>query len=83
MKVTPEHFEIMKAAIEPFDIETTRDRYRRRDIPRADSVKDIDKRYRWDLYYHAARLSGGLPDSTNGYTMEHIDTALRKIVKPL
>lgn len=83
MKVSPEHFAIIKAAIEPFDTEAVRSKYRAREIPRAESVKDIDKRYRWDLYYHAARVNGGLPDSTNGYNMSHIDTALRNIVKPL
>lgn len=80
MKVSPEHFAIMKAAIEPVDKEEYRERYRKRDIPRAESVKDINKRYRWDLYYAAARITGSLPDSTNGYNMSHIDTALRKIV---
>lgn len=83
MKVTDEHFAILKSAIEPWDIEERRERYRNRDIVRAESVKDIDKRYRWDLYYTAARQVGGLPDSTSGYNMNHIDTALRKIVKPL
>lgn len=73
----------MRKAIEPLDTEEVRWRYRNFDIPRADSVKDINKRYRWDLYYFAARQTGGLPDSTNGYNMEHIDTALRNIVKEL
>lgn len=83
MKVTDKDFETLKAAIEPVDLEEYRVKYRARDIPRAESVKDINKRYRWDLYYYAARITGGLPDSTSGYNMEHIDTALRKIVKPL
>lgn len=83
MKVKPEHLEAMREAISPFDTEETREHYRIGKIPRADSVKDINKRYRWDLYYHAARMVGSLPDSTNGYNMDHIDTALRAIVKPL
>lgn len=83
MKVTETHLSIMREAITPLDTEEVRARYRNRDIPRAESVKDIDKRYRWDLYYAAARRVGGLPDSTSGYNMGHIDTALRSIVKPL
>lgn len=63
-----------------------RERYRARQIPRADSVQDIDKRFRWDLYWAAARHAPdgrGMPDSTNGYNDAHIDTALRSIVAPL
>jgi hypothetical protein len=80
MKVSPEHFEAMKAAIEPLDLPEYRDRYKRRDIARNDYVQDINKRYRWDLYWFAARKGYSMPDSTNGYNMAHIDTALRKIV---
>lgn len=83
MKVTDEHFTILKEAIEAVDLPEYRDRYRKGEIARADSVKDINKRYRWDLYYFAARYTNGLPDSTNGYTMEHLDTALRRIVPNL
>ena len=86
MRVTPEHLETIRAAIEATgyaDDETIRERYRRRDIPRGDAVQDIDKRFRWDLYWAAARQSGGLPDSTDGYNDSHIDTALRAIVAPL
>lgn len=83
MKVTDKDFQVMEDAIKPLDTDYWRERYRNRDIPRAESVKDIDKRYRWDLYYAAARVHGGLPDSTSGYNMSHIDTALKKIVKPL
>lgn len=81
MKVSPEHFAILKAAIEPEDTEERRAFYRSRRIARAETVRDINVRYRWDLYYWAAQQYGsGLPDSTQGYTMSHIDTALRKIV---
>jgi hypothetical protein len=80
MKVTEKDFETLKSAIEPENTEARRQAYRDRKIPRAESVRDINKRYRWDLYYHAASLVGGLPDSTSGYNMDHLDTALRKIV---
>lgn len=85
MKVTAEHREQIADAIAAtgYDNEDIRARYRARDIPRADGVKDIDKRFRWDLYWAAARQTGGLPDSQSGYTMDHLDTALRSIVAPL
>jgi hypothetical protein len=46
-------------------------------------VQDIDRRYRWDLYWGAARLAGGLPDSTNGYSDAHVYTALKSVVPSL
>lgn len=86
MKVTAEHLAVIREAIESTGYMTDegiRERYRRRDIPRGDAVQDIDKRFRWDLYWAAARRTGGLPDSTDGYNDAHIDTALRAIVPPL
>lgn len=83
MKVTQTDFEILKAAIVPFDTPAVRARYLAGDIPRAHLVKDLNKRYRWDLYYHATSQGNSLPDSTNGYNMDHIYTALSKIVPPL
>jgi hypothetical protein len=61
-----------------------RERYRARQIPRGELVQDIDKRFRWDLYWAAARHApDGMPDSRAGYADAHIDTALRSIVAPL
>lgn len=80
MKVTPEHLATLRAAIVPLDTEAVRDAYRSGQFPRADSVKDLDKRYRFDLY--AAAGSWRLFDHS-GYNDTHIDTALRSIVAPL
>jgi hypothetical protein len=96
MKITETHRTVLAEAIAPLDLEEYRVKYRAGDIARFDSVKDINKRYRWDLYWFAVRirnhaiLSGeydiepsAIPDSTNGYNMDHIDTALRSIVPAL
>ncbi len=83
MKVSPEHLEQMREVIVPLDLEEHRTRYRSGDIARFDAVQDINKRYRWDLYWYAARLGHTMPDSIFGYNMNHIDTALRAIVPPL
>jgi hypothetical protein len=94
MRVTPEHRDQIAAGITHalamierntgLTEEEIRQRYRDRQIPRGDLVQDIDKRFRWDLYWAAARHSEhGMPDSTNGYNDAHIDTALRSIVAEL
>jgi len=86
MKVTPEHLAMIRDAIEAtgHDNATTRDQYRRRDIPRGAMVQDIDKRFRWDLFHAATagtRMVSDLYDA--GYHDAHIDTALRAVVPTL
>ena len=81
MRITTATTEAWKAAIAPLDTPEKRERYRTGDIPRADRVKDLNKRYRWDLAY-AARLNLiALYDV--GCNDTHIDTALRSIVPAL
>ena len=53
------------------------------DLTEPELVKDLDTRYRWDLYWMAGGLHGVLPDVTHDYKDAHIDTALRRIVAPL
>lgn len=83
MKIQPELFTKMRAAIEPLDTPATRARYLAGDFPRADRCEDRDMRYRWDLF-HAAGLYRVVYDHP-GETIndDHIDTALRRIVLPL
>ena len=79
MRVTPTDLTALSSAIAPFDTRETRDRYAARDIPRGDLVKDIDKRYRWDLFWAA----GGMETIAGCYADAHIDTALRRVVPSL
>ena len=80
MKIQPDHFATMKTAFSTLDTEFHRDRYKAAGLS--------DKRYRWDLLYHA-QSSGKLPqhfvcDVLYPYCDDdHIDTALRRIVRPL
>ena len=83
MKVTTAHLAAIREAITPLDTAERRTLYREGKFPRADKVNDLDTRYRWDLYYAAARVTGGVPDSTDGYNTAHIDTALKRVVAPL
>ena len=78
-KITDIDVNKMGDAIHPLDTETVRDAYRRGDFPRAEMVKDLDRRYRWDLLWAA----GGWRIIPNDVTDAHIDTALRKIVPVL
>ncbi len=81
MKATPEQRAALAAAIGPWDIDAHRDAYRDRRIPRADTVKDIDMRYRWDLLWASKFPTRELYDA--GLNDGHIDTVLRSIVPAL
>jgi len=83
MKMAAPDFEALKAAIEPLDTELNRSRYLKGEFPRAELVKDLDTRYRWDLYWAAGGIHRILPDVEHDYKTAHIDTALRNIVAPL
>lgn len=86
MKLTPVQVEAMRERIAPLDTAERRQAYREGRFPRAEAVKDLDMRYRWDLYL-AARVSDVLDrwagGDDDGLTDAHIDTGLRRIVVPL
>ena len=52
MRISADALEALRAAIAPADNTVARDAYRSGDFPRADAVHDLDKRYRWDLFWH-------------------------------
>lgn len=92
MKMSKELFNQIEVSIDLIDHKELRDMYREGNFPRADLVKDLNKRYRWDLYWEIIMLdrssNNGISDIANAVRDEdlnsnHIDTALRKIVKPL
>jgi hypothetical protein len=80
MKVTNEHLEAMRSSIVPLDTDERRQRYINKDFPRSDAVKDLDMRYRWDLFWESGAIAS-IQDM--GYANAHIDTALRNIVSSL
>lgn len=82
MKITEDHFNQLKVSIDPNNTEDRRQRYRDKDFRNSASVKDLDKRYRWDLLYLS--VSAHIINEIYLYANDdHIDTALRRIVKPL
>ena len=86
MKLTVSQVEAMRERIAPLDTVERRQAYREGRFPRAEAVRDLDMRYRWDLYY-AGRVSDvfdtGIGGGDEGLTSDHIDTGLRRIVPPL
>ncbi len=79
MKMSAQDFASISGALKPLDTTETRDRYRSLDFPRAELVKDLDKRYRWDLFWSA----GGMELICGMYANAHIDAALRRIILAL
>ena len=86
LQVCPEYYEAVKAIVEEHDTPERREAYLNGDFPRADAVKDLDMRYRWDLYWVAFdKLRGtDLRDwQDRSINDNHVDSALRSIVAPL
>lgn len=83
MRFKPDHLDTLRAAIAPLDTPELRDRYARGDFPRADAVRDLDRRYRWDLFWTAGGAQLARSFYAEDYSDTHIDTALRAIVPPL
>jgi len=82
------HLPSIRAIVAPLDTPERRERYRRGDFPRSDAVKDLDKRYRWDLWYAAGVNSVAyyayLCEQELAFTSDsQLDSALRAVVPPL
>lgn len=88
MKMRPEHFAELAAAINPHDTAERRAQYRARNFRHADRCRDVNKRYRWDLMY-ASGIKIGDGKGMSGLPLyeylddDQIDTALRRIVPDL
>lgn len=85
MKVLPNDLATLKALVTPFDTPEIRAKYVAGDFPRADKVKDLNKRFRWDLLWMADGVRrrewiGRVYQYAND---EHIDTALRSLIPTL
>lgn len=75
---------IIGQAIAPHDTPERRAQYLAGDFPRADAVKDLDKRYRWDLYWLVRPSLAVQVTDILGWSLDsHIDTVLRRSVPKL
>jgi len=87
MKASTELRAAAATAMTALDTEATRTAYLNGDFPRSDRTKDLDMRYRWDLFWAAvnatkeAEIIGKVRSEELDDT--HIDTMLRSIVAPL
>ena len=77
---------MIEQQVRAFDIERNRDVYLSREIPNADMVHDINKRFRWDIlwaiprdvrqpFFDKAKALGG--------NDKHIDSLLKSLVAEL
>ena len=90
LKISRELYDELVLVVKPLDIEKHRTIYRNGEFPRADKVKDLNMRYRWDLLWAANRdrqLRGvrTILDECydEGLNDTHIDSALKAIIPPL
>ena len=80
MRMSPEHFEKLRAAIVGLDTEENR-ATARRVLAENPKIRDLNRSWRWRLF-HAVRGFDHIGDDS-GYTDAHIYTALRRIVPDL
>jgi hypothetical protein len=81
-RVSPALRAQLAAALAPLDTPERRARYLAGDYPRADLTRDLDRRYRWDLFWALPRQAR-IPITAAVRTDASIDTALRLTVPPL
>lgn len=74
MKMTQQHFATLKASIEPLDTQEKRKAYQ--------DAGMSAKRYRWDLLWATLQTRFVCDELYQYLNDDHIDTALRSIVKP-
>lgn len=58
-------------------------RYSAGEFPRSDRCKDLNMRFRWDVFHHVSRTLREVPayaEELRDLDDAHIDTALRRIV---
>jgi hypothetical protein len=81
MKIKTEHYKEMLDVLSKVDKDAARKH--KKELKKDARVKDIEKRFRWDLLY-AAKLSPWICDNLYPYLNDsHIDTALKSIVNEL
>jgi hypothetical protein len=84
MKLPTTLIDTMQSKIAPNDTPENREYYLSGKFPQADKVKDLDKRYRWDLLYSAfTPVDICRWYDTFDCSDSHIDSALRQIVHKL
>lgn len=83
LKITTTSLEALRERIAPLDTDANRQAYREGRFVRSDKVKDLDRRYRWDLLW--ATCAGPFVSDlyAEGLNDSHIDSALKAVVPAL
>ena len=82
MKIKAEHLEYLNAHINPVDAATI-EAYQTGQFPRADRVKDLQKRFAWDLLYSRVGATWVCDNLSPYLNDSHINSALNSIVPKL
>lgn len=82
MKFSPDLVEALAARVRVHDTAERREFYLSGRFPRAGVVRDLDRRYRWDLFYLAAPWDV-IDAVADDVADAHIDTVLRRVVPSL
>jgi hypothetical protein len=85
MKIKSEHYSHLKAEIEKlvkFKSKNAVLAYKE-SLKTDDRIKDLDKRFRWDLFKAACLVRFTCENLYNYLNDDHIDTALKSIIKEL
>ena len=81
MKMSDEQFRALESACKPLNTEQNRAAYREGRFPRAERCKDVNMRFRWDIF--SACGIDPSPLYRSGLNDSHISTALRRIIPDL
>lgn len=81
MKMSAQTFTALEAAMKPLFTEKAIEQYETGEFLRADKVKDLNMRFRWDAYWCVRATHEDIRKAIReeNLTDAHIDTALRKI----
>lgn len=81
MKASREFFEEVKSEIEKLPIQDLVNDYENGEFVRSDKVKDLNIRFRWDLFWMIAPKLSETAQIEMGYLHDdHLDTVLKKLV---
>lgn len=84
MKIKDSHYNFLKEKITNIGVETIL--LHRKSLYNDQRIKDLNKRVRWDCFWIAARTNREELDKLELYSYlndDHIDTALKKIMKEI
>lgn len=84
MLISGKDIQTIREYVEKLDTPELRERYLAQDYARADRTKNVELRYRWDIWYAVPSwVRYPLYDRYPTLTDAHIDTMLRRVVRPL